>query len=89
MEIEYDSAKAAANLSKHGVSFEEAASALFDANALAQEDIYADEEARWLLLGMSDQARLLLVVYSLPSEERIRLISAKEATRAEAKDYAK
>ena len=42
-----------ANLSKHGVNFEEAASALLDPNALAQEDLLAETEVRWVLVGMS------------------------------------
>ena len=89
MEIEYDPAKAAANLDKHGVSFEEAASALLDPKALVCEDQDAEGEPRWVLVGMSAEARLVLVVYSLPDEDRIRLISARQATRREAKDYAR
>ncbi|MEQ8694608.1 MAG: BrnT family toxin [Gammaproteobacteria bacterium] len=89
MDIEYDPAKAESNLSKHGVSFEEAASALLDPNALAQEDIYSEGETRWILMGMSEESRLLVVVYSLPTDERIRLISARTATKAEAKYYAR
>ena len=89
MDIEYDPSKAESNLSKHGVSFEEAASSLLDPEALTQEDIHSEDEARWILIGMSEQSRLLVVVYSLPSNERIRLISARTATNAEANDYAR
>ena len=89
MDIEYDPAKAESNLSKHGVSFEEAASALLDPEALVQEDIDSEGEARWILLGMSEEIRLLVVVYSLPTDERIRLISARPASKAEAKYYAR
>jgi uncharacterized DUF497 family protein len=88
MEIEWDADKAASNLRKHGVSFEEAATALLDPMALAQEDSSAAGEARWVLLGMSAQPRLLTVVYTLRSHDRIRLISARRATRKEAKQYA-
>jgi uncharacterized DUF497 family protein len=88
MEIEWDAAKAAANLKKHGVSFEEAATALLDPRALAEEDDASTGEPRWLLLGMSARARLLTVVYTLRAEERIRLISARKATRKEASNYA-
>jgi uncharacterized protein len=88
MEIEWDADKAASNLRKHGVSFEEAASALLDPMALAQEDSSAEGEARWVLLGMSAQLRLLTVVYTLRSQDRIRLVSARRATRKEAKQYA-
>ena len=88
MEIEFDSAKAAKNLIKHGVSFEEAASALLDPLALAFEDPDAEGESRWIVLGMSSQARLLTVAYTLREDSRIRLISARKATRKEAKQYA-
>jgi uncharacterized DUF497 family protein len=88
MDIEWDKDKAAANLKKHGVSFEEGATALLDPMALAQEDASARGESRWILLGMSDRLRLLTVVYTLRSEDRIRLISARKATRKEADAYA-
>lgn len=85
--IEWDAAKAAFNLRKHGVSFEEAATALLDPTALTLEDAAATGEARWVLVGMSRQARLLTVVYTLRAE-RIRLISARKATHSEASSYA-
>jgi uncharacterized DUF497 family protein len=87
VDIEWDPTKAASNLKKHGVSFEEAASALLDPNALAQPDASGSEE-RWLLIGMSSKARLVTLVYTLRGEDRIRLISARKATRKEAKYYA-
>ena len=88
MDIEWDKDKAAANLKKHGVSFGEAATALLDPMALAQEDKSARRESRWLLLGISDQLRLLTVVYTLRGQDRIRLISARKATRKESETYA-
>lgn len=88
MEIEFDPVKAKKNLSKHGISFDEAASALLDPMALGFEDSDAEGESRWVLLGMSSQARLLTVVYTLRDCDRIRLISARKATRNEAKQYA-
>jgi hypothetical protein len=88
MEIEWDSDKADSNLKKHGVSFEEAATALLDPMALAQEDAAAEDEPRWVLIGMSAQMRLLTVVYTLRRQDRVRLISARKATRKEAKHYA-
>ncbi|WP_204369072.1 BrnT family toxin [Methylocucumis oryzae] len=63
MKIEFDSRKASANLKKHGVSFDEAESCLLDPLALVYEDTNAKGESRWQLLGMSNQARLLVVVY--------------------------
>jgi uncharacterized protein len=88
MEIEWDSDKADSNLKKHGVSFEEAATALLDPMALAQEDATSEGEPRWALIGMSAQMRLLTVVYTLRRQDRVRLISARRATRKEAKHYA-
>lgn len=87
MEIEYDVSKARKNLKKHGISFEEAATSLYDPMALCMEDPDAKGEFRWILVGQSNQARLLTVVYTL-REERIRLISARRSTRREAKHYA-
>ena len=88
MEIEWDSEKAISNLQKHGVSFEEASTALLDPLALAQEDATSEGEPRWVLIGMSARARLLTVIYTLRRPERIRLISARKATRKEANYYA-
>ena len=88
MEIEWDSSKARANREKHGVSFEEASTCLFDPNALAIEDVAAEGEARWILVGMSSRPRLVTVVYTLRAEERIRLISARKASRKEIRQYA-
>ena len=68
--------------------FEEAATSLLDPQALAQEDADSEGEARWLLIGMSASARLLTVVYTLRDEDRIRVISARKATRTEAEYYA-
>lgn len=88
MDIEWDAAKAAANFKKHGIRFEEAATALLDPLALAQQDASSKGEARWVLVGMSADARLLTVVYTLRDQSRIRLISARKATRKEAAYYA-
>ena len=88
MDIEWDAGKAAANFKKHGVRFEEAATSLLDPLALVQEDETSEGEARWVLVGMSANARLLTVVYTLREESRIRFISARTATRKEATYYA-
>ncbi len=88
MDIEYGPEKAASNIKKHGISFEEAVSSLLDSSALVQEDIDSEEESRWVLVGMSDKARLLTVVYTLRNEDRIRLISARKSTRKEGYYYA-
>ena len=87
MDIEFDPAKAAANLKKHGVSFAEAATCLLDPMALVREDGDAAEEQRFVLLGMSASLRLLVIVYALRGES-IRIISARKPTRKEEKSYA-
>ncbi len=86
MKIDFDPSKAVSNLKKHGIDFEEAASCLFDPQALAHEDADTVGEQRWVLLGMSDQARLLVVVYTVRGES-IRLISARKPTAKEANCY--
>ena len=87
IDIEFDPAKAQSNFKKHGIGFEEAVSCLLDPMALSHEDGDIEGEQRWILLGMSRSARLLTVVYTLRGE-RIRLISARTATKKEIKDYA-
>jgi len=88
IDIGWNSKKAASNLKKHGVRFEEAATALLDPMAKALEDPDTEDEPRWILLGMSTKPRLLSVCYTLREDDRIRLIAAREATRKEAKNYA-
>jgi uncharacterized DUF497 family protein len=87
MEYDWDKNKAITNLSKHGVSFEEAKT-VFD------DPLYVDfydpdhslEEHRFILLGESAQGRLLFVSY-MERNNGIRLISAREATLLERKAY--
>lgn len=87
MEIQYDPSKAELNARKHGFSFDEATSVLFDPMGLSFEDNDSENEHRWVLLGMSSKDRLL-VVYTFRDDEIIRLISARKATRKEVKQYA-
>ena len=86
MIIEFDQKKAALNLKKHGVSFDEAASALLDTMALVREDDDTQDEVRFLLVGMSNTGHLLTVCYALRNEI-IRLISARLATKNERRQY--
>ncbi|MBS0461865.1 MAG: BrnT family toxin [Proteobacteria bacterium] len=84
--IECDPDKAASNLRKHGVSFDEAATCLLDPQALAMPDDGADE-ARWLLVGCSASGRVLTICYTLRGDVP-RLISARKATAREKASYA-
>ena len=87
MNIEFDPAKAASNLTKHGVSFEEAKTVLLDPQSLVREDEDAQDEQRWVMVGMSAAGRLLVVVHTMRGET-VRLISARKATTKEANSYA-
>jgi hypothetical protein len=87
--FEWDAAKSRANVRKHGVSFEEAQSVFYDDFALQFYDPENSEaEDRFLLLGMSNQSRILLVCHcERASGAVIRIISARKATRNERKHY--
>lgn len=87
--FEWDLAKAASNLRKHGVSFEEAKTVFYDEFAVQFfDDEHSDEEARFLLLGMSTQANLLIVCHcERGAGKTIRIISARKATKREQSFY--
>lgn len=87
MKFEIDPGKAARNLRKHGVGFEEAASAFGDPLALVFSDPdHSFDESRWLLFGQSQHGRILTVVYTV-RRGGYRIISARLATRHERKTY--
>jgi uncharacterized protein len=86
MEVEWDPNKAAINLRKHGVRFSDAESVLFDPNALSFEDTTAQGEQRFIVIGMDHLWRLLVVVFT-DRGNRVRLISARSATRFERQKY--
>lgn len=87
--FEWDSAKATANARKHGVSFEEAQSVFYDEFAVQFfDDEHSGDEERFLLLGMSTEANLLLVCHcERDAGTIIRIISARKATRRESSFY--
>ncbi|MCC6970147.1 MAG: BrnT family toxin [Phycisphaerales bacterium] len=86
--FEWSNAKAIANYGKHGVSFEEAATAFQDPNQLVAFDRADDAgEDRFVLIGLTRISNLLAVVH-VERRERIRIISARRATRGESVDYA-
>jgi len=87
MVFEWDTNKAATNLAKHGVSFDEAKTVFDDPLYIDFYDPdHSDDEYRYIMIGMSAQNRLLLVAYT-ERGDLIRLISAREATRVEKKAY--
>ena len=87
--FEWDSSKAASNLRKHGVSFGEAMSVFYDERAVQFfDDEHSGSEQRFILLGMSVEARILVVChYERASGDVIRIISARKATRLESSFY--
>jgi len=86
VDIEFDPAKAQANLSKHRVSFAHAEQALRDPLAVTIEDPDSVGEQRLVTLGLDALGRVLIVVHT-PREDRTRLISARKASRGETEQY--
>ena len=89
IKFEWDSAKATANIKKHGVSFEEAQSVFYDEFAVQFFDEgHLTSEERFLLLGMSTGGRLLLICHcERGADNTIRIISARKATKTESTFY--
>ena len=89
IKFEWDPAKAASNLKKHGVSFEEAQTVFYDEFAVQfYDDPHSAEEDRFLMLGMSSGAHLLLVCHcERDGGDIIRIISARKATKKESSYY--
>jgi uncharacterized DUF497 family protein len=91
--FEWDPPKAAANLRKHGVSFERPATVFNDPEALSAYDRAHSEagEDRWMTLGMEAQDQLLVVSHTWreagEGAARFRIISARKATKTEARQY--
>ena len=89
IKFEWDSSKAAANLKKHQVSFEEAQTVFYDEFAVQFfDDEHSGDEERFLMLGRSVHARLLIVCHcERESGQVIRIISARKATKREGAFY--
>ena len=87
LSFEWDPRKAAANVAKHGVSFEEAESAFSDPLALITDDPrHSTSERREALIGISERSRLVVVMFT-ERGDAVRIISARQATRQERIDY--
>jgi uncharacterized DUF497 family protein len=85
--FEWDDAKAAANLRKHGVSFDEAAEVFLDPYAVEDYDPeHSGDEPRFFIIGPSS-CRLLYVVYAERAGDVVRIISARKADKRERKIY--
>ncbi|MBR2685752.1 MAG: BrnT family toxin [Erysipelotrichaceae bacterium] len=90
MQFEWDPSKNDTNQKKHKVSFEEAKTVFYDEDAIMFDDPdhSDDEEERFLILGFSSKARILLVCHCFRAQDRIiRIISARKATTEEKMTY--
>ena len=88
LQFSWDPKKAAANLRKHGVGFPEAATAFGDPHSLTIPDPgHSVGEERFVLLGMSQRSRMLVVVHVERDDDVIRIISARLASRRERRLY--
>jgi len=92
LDIAWDPAKAASNLAKHSVAFTQAASVLLDPLALTVFDAgHSQDEERWFTLGLSNEGKVLAVAHTYQAtglnSARVRLISAREATGNERRQY--
>lgn len=87
----WDPAKAASNLRKHGVSFEEAVEVFEDPLGYTEQDRIVDGEQRWQATGMSRRFVLLVVAYATWDDEQnieiVRIVSARRAEKHERKAY--
>ena len=85
----WDRAKAAGNLKKHGVCFDEAQTVFYDDFAVQfLDENHSEDEERFFMLGMSTGANLLLVCHcERETGELIRIISARRATQSESTFY--
>jgi hypothetical protein len=87
MEFEWDDAKAESNERKHGVSFTEAMTVFADPVSLTGYDPdHSDDEDRYITMGLSATGRLLVISHTDRSD-KVRIISARKASRRERKDY--
>ena len=87
LKFEWDPQKAARNLAKHEVTFEEAATVFGDPlGRITSDPRHSVDEERFVLLGFSKQQRLVVVMF-VEREEAIRIISARRAIPRERRDY--
>ena len=91
IKFEWDENKNRLNQQKHGISFDEAKTVFYDEEALVIDDPeHSEEEERFIILGLSKRANLLVVCHCYrASETVIRIISARKATKTESEFYGK
>jgi len=87
LRFEWDAPKAAANRAKHKVSFEEASTVFGDPlGRITDDPRHSEDEERFVVLGLSEKRRLLVVMFT-ERGDALHLISARRATRREARNY--
>ena len=90
LRFEWDDDKAASNMKKHGVRFEEAQTVFYNPLAyIFDDEAHSDDEVREIVIGHSIINRLLLVSFTERAPSLIRIISARPATKREREDYEK
>jgi uncharacterized DUF497 family protein len=89
LQFDWDTGKSATNKKKHGISFEEAKTVFLDSNArLISDPDHSEVEDRFILLGLSESLRMLVVCHCYREDgSLIRIISARKASRNESKTY--
>jgi uncharacterized DUF497 family protein len=87
--FEWDPPKAEANLRTHGIGFAEAVTVLQDTFALTREDPDAVDEQRFVTLSLSDEANLLVIVYTYREPDILRVLSAWRANKRQRELYEK
>ncbi len=86
MDFEWDPKKAKANKAKHGVDFELAKDVFRDPACLSSLDNSSEDEERWRIIGLAS-GKVLLAVFTERNNDVIRIISAREASNREERDY--
>jgi uncharacterized DUF497 family protein len=85
--FEWDASKARSNVRKHKISFEEATTVFGDPRAITVESTVESRERRLVTIGITSTGRFVIVVVHTDRNDRIRIISARPASRAERRQY--
>ena len=88
MKVTWDSQKAESNKQKHGVRFPDVEAVFYDPHSITDEDLSSVDEQRFIVMGKGADGRLFIVVYTF-RDCQVRLISARKASRSEARIYEK
>ena len=87
LKFQWDEEKAASNLEKHGVSFQEASTVFMDSlSSTISDPLHSFDEQRFVTIGESAEREILVVVHT-QRDTKVRIISAREATRKERQTY--